>query len=64
MLGIAISIWPSRYPRRGDPLGELPVVLFFAAFMAGKVTSSRQNSNAKNTVPVTRNSMVIDIHVV
>jgi len=39
-------------------------MLFLAAFMARNVTSSRRNSNAKNTVQVTRNSMVIDIHVV
>jgi hypothetical protein len=40
MLGIAISIWPSRYPRRGDPVGELALILFLDAFMAENVTSS------------------------
>jgi hypothetical protein len=40
MLGIAISIWPSRYPRREDPVGELALILFLAAFMAENVTSS------------------------
>ena len=35
MLGIAINIWPSRYPRREGPMGEWALMLFLAAFMAG-----------------------------
>jgi hypothetical protein len=47
MLGIAINIWPSRYPRWGGPLRELADILFRAAFMAEKVTSSRRIGNAR-----------------
>jgi len=50
MLGIAINIWPSRYPRRGGPFGELTVKLFLAAFMAENVASSDRNGNVRNTV--------------
>jgi hypothetical protein len=56
MLGIAISIWPSRYPRRegadkepagipdaeprDEPSEEPGLMLFLAAFMIGNVSSS------------------------
>src|SRR5262249_43559780 len=53
--GIAISIWPSRYPRRESPSAEPMAepsegpgrVLFLAAFMIGNVASSPENSNAR-----------------
>jgi hypothetical protein len=56
MLGIAINIWPSRYPRREGPKGEFALVPFLAAFMAEpdafmteNVTSSRVNGNARTS---------------
>jgi hypothetical protein len=54
MLGIAISIWPSKYPRREGPDAEFALTLFRVAFMAEpdafmteNVTSSRVNGNAR-----------------
>src|SRR5215831_10917453 len=55
MLGIAINIWPSRYPRRespsaepmAEPSEEPAFMLFLAAFMTGNVTSSPENGNAR-----------------
>jgi len=56
MLGIAISIWPSRYPRREGPWGEFALTFFLVAFMAElgafmaeNVTSSRVNGNVRTS---------------